>query len=382
MNQRKSLIMSVRPPADVGMPLHEVDTPALIIDLDAFEANLAHMAEAARAAGVRLRPHAKTHKCAIIALRQIALGAVGVCCQKVSEAEALVQGGVRDVLVTNEIVGSRKLVHLAALAREASLAVCVDNADNIAALDSAAVSAGASLDVLVEVDVGAHRCGVAPGAPALALAQRIEAASALRFAGIQAYHGSAQHIRDHDERRAAIDAAVAAAGSTVELLAENDLACRSVTGAGTGTFRFEAMSGLYNELQAGSYIFMDADYAKNFGQGGAAFDEFQHSLFVYTTVMSMPEPGRAVVDAGLKASSVDAGLPSVYAMPGLRFVGASDEHGKLVAESGELGLSLGDKLKLVPGHCDPTVNLYDWYVCVRGGFVQALWPIVARGAVL
>jgi 3-hydroxy-D-aspartate aldolase len=216
----------------------------------------------------------------------------------------------------------------------------------------------------------------------LALAQRIEAASALRFAGIQAYHGSAQHIRDHDERRAAIDTAVAAAGSTVELLAEHGLACRSVTGAGTGTYRFEAASGLYNELQAGSYIFMDADYAKNFAEGGAAVDEFQHSLFVYTTVMSVPEPGRAVVDAGLKASSVDAGLPSVYGVPGLRFVGASDEHGKLVAESGELGLSLGDKLKLVPGHCDPTVNLYDWYVCVRGGHVQALWPIVARGAVL
>jgi len=374
--------MSQRAPAEVGMPLDEVDTPALIIELDAFEANLTRMAEAAGAAGVRLRPHAKTHKCAIIAMRQIALGAVGVCCQKVSEAEALVQGGVRDVLVTNEIVGKRKLAHLAALAREAQLAVCVDDADNIADLDSAAVRAGASLDVLVEVDVGAHRCGVAPGEPALQLASRVQAATALRFAGLQVYQGSAQHIRDYAERRAAIDAAVDTARSTVTLLGRHGIECDSVTGAGTGSYQFEAASGLYNELQAGSYIFMDADYAKNQAEGGGPFDSFAHSLFVYTTVMSTPGPGRAVVDAGLKASSVDAGLPTVHALPGMDFVGASDEHGKLAFNAAKIELSLGDKLKLIPGHCDPTVNLYDWYVCVRDGRVEALWPIVARGALL
>jgi 3-hydroxy-D-aspartate aldolase len=374
--------MTVRPPADIGMRLEDVDTPALIIELDAFEANLARMAEAAKTAGVRLRPHAKTHKCALIALRQIALGAVGVCCQKVSEAEALVQGGVRDVLISNEIVGRRKIAHLAALAREATLAVCVDDAGNIADLDAAVARAGVTLDVLVEVDVGAHRCGVAPGGPALELAKRIEAAKALRFAGLQVYQGSAQHIRDHGERRAAVEAAVEAAGKTVALLGEHGLACRSVTGAGTGTYRFEAASGLYNELQAGSYIFMDADYARNRGEGGEAFDEFQHSLFVYTSVMSTPAPGRAVVDAGLKASSVDSGLPTVHALPGITFTGASDEHGKLEFDARDITVSLGDKLKLIPGHCDPTVNLYDWYVCVRNGRVQALWPIVARGALL
>jgi D-serine deaminase-like pyridoxal phosphate-dependent protein len=331
---------------------------------------------------VRLRPHAKTHKCAVVAMRQIALGAVGVCCQKVSEAEALVLGGVRDVLVSNEIVGARKLAHLAALAREASIAVCVDDAGNIADLDAAAVRAGATLDVLVEVDVGAQRCGVAPGRPALALAERVQASSALRFAGLQAYQGRAQHIRDHAERRAAIDAAVDAARRTVALLDEHGIVCRSVTGAGTGSYRFEAASGVYNELQAGSYIFMDADYAKNHAEDGGLIKEFEHSLFVYATVMSTPAPGRAVVDAGLKASSVDAGLPTVHAMPGVAFVGASDEHGKLEFDAAETRFSLGDKLKLVPGHCDPTVNLYDWYVCVRNGTVEALWPIAARGAVL
>ena len=374
--------MTVRPPADVGMRLDEVDTPALVIELDAFEANLEHMAEVARAAGIRLRPHAKTHKCAVIAQRQIALGAVGVCCQKVSEAEALVQGGVRDVLVTNEIVGGRKIAHLAALAGEARVGVCVDDPGNVDALDAAAGGAGTLLDVLVEVDVGANRCGVSPGTPAVTLAERVSAARSLRFAGLQAYHGSAQHIRTHAERRAAIDAAAAAARETVEMLNARGLACPIVTGAGTGTFRFESASGVYDELQAGSYIFMDADYAKNAGEDGKPFDEFAHSLFVLTTVMSAPAPGRAVVDAGLKASSVDAGMPTVHDRPGIAFAGASDEHGKLVFDPGEVTLSVGDRLKLVPGHCDPTVNLYDWYVCVRGERVQALWPIVARGAVL
>jgi D-serine deaminase-like pyridoxal phosphate-dependent protein len=364
------------------MPLEEVDTPALIIDLDAFESNLARMAEVARSAGVRLRPHAKTHKCAMIALRQMALGAVGVCCQKVSEAEALVQGGVRDVLVTNEIVGSRKIAHLVALAKEATLAVCVDNAVNVDALDAAAARAGVTLDVLVEVDVGAHRCGIAPGTPALELAKRIDAAKALSFAGLQAYQARAQHMRGYEQRRAAIDAAAEAARATVALLAEHGIACPTVTGSGTGTYAFEAASGVYNELQAGSYIFMDVDYAKNDGEQGSPVDAFRHALFVYTAVMSTPEPGRAVVDAGLKASSVDSGFPIVFDRPDIRFVGASDEHGRLEWDGGEVRLALGDRLKLVPGHCDPTVNLYDWFVCVRDGRVQALWPIVARGAVL
>jgi D-serine deaminase-like pyridoxal phosphate-dependent protein len=305
-----------------------------------------------------------------------------VCCQKVSEAEALVHGGVRDVLVTNEIVGERKIAHLVALAREANLAVCVDDAANVAALDAAAVGAGVTLDVLVEVDVGAHRCGIAPGEPALELAKRVDAADALRFAGLQAYQARAQHIRDHGERRAAIDAAVEAARSTVALLGEHGLECRLVTGSGTGTYPFEAGSGLYNELQAGSYIFMDADYARNLDEGGRRVDAFRHALFVYTTVMSAPEGGRAVVDAGLKASSVDSGFPTVFDVPDIRFVGASDEHGRLEWDGADARLAPGDKLKLVPGHCDPTVNLYDWYVCMRDGRVQALWPIVARGAVL
>jgi D-serine deaminase-like pyridoxal phosphate-dependent protein len=372
--------MPVQPPAEPGAPISEIDTPALVLELDPLERNLDHMAGAAAAAGVRLRPHAKMHKCAVIALEQIARGAVGVCCQKVSEAEALVHAGVRDVLVSNEIVGSRKLDRLVALARLAHVGVCVDDADNARELSQAAVRAGVSLDVLVEIDVGAHRCGVEPGAPAVRLAGVVSNLPGLRFAGLQAYQGRAQHMRTSAEREVAIERASDAARVTRDALRAEGLSCPLVTGAGTGTYRLEAASGVYGELQAGSYAFMDADYARNLDVSGNPMSEFEHALFVLATVMSRPAPGRAVLDAGLKALSVDSGFPKLVGRPGITFVGASGEHGVLEIGKGAADIALGDQVRLIPGHCDPTVNLHDWYVCTRGGRVEALWPIVARGA--
>jgi 3-hydroxy-D-aspartate aldolase len=372
--------MSTPAPAVIGMPLAAVDTPALLLDLDAFECNLARMADAVRGKPVRLRPHAKSHKCPEIARRQLALGAVGVCCQKVGEAEALVAGGVADVLITNEIVGAPKLERLARLARGAKLAVCVDDAGNAADLDAACARAGVRLDVLVEIDVGALRCGVRPGAPALALAQKIAGSRNLRFAGLQAYQGGAQHLRSAAERRAAIGRASALAASARDLLGAHGIACERITGAGTGTFPLEMGSGVYSELQPGSYIFMDADYSRN--EPDPSSPRFEQSLFVFTTVMSRPAAGRAVVDAGLKASSVDSGMPQVWHLPGVEYRKASDEHGVLGIAAGVRAAALGEKLMLVPGHCDPTVNLYDWFVGVRGGVVEALWPITGRGALL
>ncbi|OFZ88395.1 MAG: alanine racemase [Betaproteobacteria bacterium RIFCSPLOWO2_12_FULL_62_58] len=371
--------MSAYRPADIGMPLAEVDTPCLILDLDAFERNLDRLKESLAGKSVLLRPHAKSHKCPQIALRQIALGAVGVCCQKVSEAQALVEGGVNDVLIANEVVGAPKLKHLAALAKQARVAVCADDAGNVAALDAAAREFGVTLDVLVEIDVGANRCGVEPGEPALQLARKIAACKNLRFAGLQAYQGAAQHLRKVEERRTAIEAAVAKVKGTTTLLAAAGITCEKVTGAGTGTYLFEAASAVYQEIQPGSYIFMDADYARNeWTESG--IPRFEHSLFVWTTVMSRPSPERAIVDAGLKASSVDSGMPRVADADGVEYVKASDEHGVLRL-NGAAGYAVGDKLKLIPGHCDPTVNLYDDYVCVRNGWVEAIWPITARGAV-
>lgn len=366
-----------RPPAEIGMRLEEVDTPALILELDAFETNLRRLSEAA-AGRVRVRPHAKTHKCPEIARRQIAAGAVGVCCQKVSEAEAMVEGGIEDVLVTNQIVGARKIERLAALARRARIGVCVDHAANVRDLQAAAARAGARLDVYLELEVGMRRCGVAPGAPALALAREIAASPDLRFAGMHAYHGRAQHMRPMADRHAVIAAAAAAVRSTRAMLQESGISCPVVTGAGTGTFMFEIESGAWDEIQPGSYVFMDWDYAKN--EWAEPMLRFEHSLFVLATVMSRPNDRTAIVDAGLKASSVDSGMPAVWERPGLACTHASDEHGWIEAAPGSRLPALGEKILLVPGHCDPTVNLYDWYVCVRAGVVEALWPITARGA--
>ena len=356
-----------------------MDTPSLILDLDAFERNLDRMDASLAGKKIRIRPHAKSHKCPEIAKRQIARGAVGVCCQKVSEAEAMVDGGVADVLVANEVVGATKLKRLAALAKRARVAVCADDAGNVAQLDAAARAAGVTPRRAgggqrrrQPLRRGAGRAG------SRARAERSWRCRNLRFAGLQAYQGGAQHLRKVEERRAAIEKACARVTQTTDLLAKAGIACETVTGAGTGTYLFEATSGIYHELQAGSYIFMDVDYGKNeWTESG--IPRFEHSLFVWTTVMSRPTAERGVVDAGLKASSVDSGMPRVADVEGAEYVKASDEHGVLKLTGARL--AIGDKLKLIPGHCDPTVNLYDHYVCVRGGKVEAIWPITARGAV-
>jgi len=361
--------MTQAAPAKVGQKLDEVDTPALILDLDAFERNQ-HTLFSLVKNRVRVRPHAKTHKCPEVGKRQLALGAVGLCCQKVSEAEAMVDGGITDVLVSNEIVGAPKLERLAALSRRAKIGVCVDNADNVRAI----AATGAQIDVYIEFDVGMKRCGVAPGQAAVDLAKVILSFKNLRFAGLQAYHGRAQHIRSMEERHAVIELAAQHVGHTKKLLEKAGIACPIVTGAGSGTFMLEVEAGAWNEIQCGSYAFMDVDYAKN--EWAAPLPRFEHALFVLSTVMSRPSPEVAIVDAGLKASSVDSGMPSVWQRD-LRYTHASDEHGWV---EGKNPPPLGEKLLLVPGHCDPTINLYDWYVCVRGGRVEALWPITARGA--
>jgi 3-hydroxy-D-aspartate aldolase len=281
--------------------------------------------------------------------------------------------------VSNEVVGAAKLARLCALARIAKVAVCVDDAAQVAMLETAAEDAGIRLPVLVEIDVGAARCGVAPGPDAVALAQRIAASKHLMFGGLQAYHGSAQHKRTVAERRTLIAGAVDASRRTVEQLRQQGLACPIVGGAGTGTFEIESQSGIYTEMQAGSYVFMDADYARNMDAEGAPIHTFRHALFVLATVMSAPKQGLAVLDAGHKAVAVDSGLPMVWQRPDIRYVSASDEHGKLDVASETTMPKLGEKLRLVPGHCDPTVDRYDWYVGVRGGRVECLWPVAARG---
>jgi D-serine deaminase-like pyridoxal phosphate-dependent protein len=330
-----------RPPAEPGTPFAEIDTPALLIDLDAFERNVRRMADITKKAGIRLRPHAKTHKSPAIARIQMDHGAVGVCCQKVSEAEILAAGGVTDILVSNVIAGARKIDRLAALAKQVKIAVCVDDADNIAEIAAAAEKHDVNISVLVEIDVGGNRCGVSPGEPALRLASKIVRSNLLRFGGLQAYHGSAQHLRTYDERRDAIARTVDLTRQTVVLLGREGLTCETVGGAGTGTFEFEAGSGVFNELQAGSYIFMDADYARNRRRDGGANDRFEHALFILTTVMSKPSGDRAVVYAGHKSAAIDSGPPEPFRLPGVVYRRPSDVHGVLLSEGGVLA-SRGD----------------------------------------
>ncbi|MEO3388849.1 DSD1 family PLP-dependent enzyme [Mesorhizobium sp. CAU 1741] len=364
-------------PARLGQRIDEVVTPALIVDLDHFERNLRRMRDFIERTGLRLRAHAKTHKSADIALLQISEGgACGICCQKVSEAEALVRAGVRDILVSNEVWGEARIDRLARLAATARIIVCSDDIRSVHELNEAAQRHGSTLEVLVEIDCGAHRCGVEPGAAAVELARAVEKAPSLRFEGLQAYQGSLQHIEDPVERRRQATSAAQATRAVVEMLAVAGIECRTVGGAGTGSFAMDASLGVINELQCGSYIFMDAHYDRVEEEGGGRPGGMENSLFVFAGVMSTAIAGRPVCDAGLKAIAVDSGLPRVD-RPGVSYLRASDEHG--VLDDPDHVLDLGDWVRLVPGHCDPTCNLHDWYVTIRGERVEALWPVTARG---
>ena len=370
--------MSPLPAAKVGDRADAIDTPALVIDLDAMERNLAAMAAFARAHGLRLRPHAKMHKSGAIARLQIQAGAVGVCVQKVGEAQALADAGVTDIYISNEVVDSAKLARVAALAGRIRLAIAVDSALGVDRLAAALKAVGTTLDVFVEIDVGQGRCGVAPAA-AGALAHQV-VAHGLRFAGLQAYHGRAQHLRHAAEREAAIRHAVTLVRAAQAGITSAGMRCPLVTGAGSGSFAFEAASGVYDELQCGSYLFMDRDYADN--EADPQAPRFEHALFLKSQVMSRGA-AHAVVDAGHKAHAIDSGLPTVHGRE-LTFANGGDEHGILTRRGSAAALpQLGETVWLVPGHCDPTVNLHDHYIALRGGLadgvVEAVWPVDARG---
>jgi len=376
MSQEVIRGIALPPAAQPGDPLARVDTPSLALDLTAFEANLRAMQAWADRHEVALRPHAKAHKCPQIALRQLALGARGICCQKVSEALPFVAAGIRDIHISNEVVGAAKMALLGQLARAAKISVCVDNAQNLAQLSAAMVQAGAEIDVLVEVDVGQGRCGVSDDATVLALAQQTRELPGLNFAGLQAYHGSVQHYRTREERASVSRQAARIAASYAQLLRESGIACDTITGGGTGSAEFDAASGVYTELQAGSYAFMDGDYGAN--EWGGPLN-FQNSLFLLSTVMSTPTPDRVVLDAGLKSASAECGPPAVYGESGLTCTAINDEHSVVRVEPGAAAPALGSVLRLVPAHVDPTFNLHDGLVVFKDGVVQDIWEISARG---
>ena len=366
-------------PANIGDAVEKVDTPSLVLDLDRFERNLTRLMNAARPGNVRVRPHAKSHKCTQIAMRQMIAGAVGVCCQKSAEAAVFLAAGIPDVLITNEVVGARKITRLAQLAQafpSARLGVCVDQLDNVLQLATACEAQDAKLDVYVDLDVGQNRTGVSTSQAAVELARAVHADPRLNFMGLHAYAGNAQHRRGVPERRGAIMAAAQKVSEVRAALRAADLPCEIVTGGGTGTFIYEAASGIFNEVQPGSFVLMDADYARNEQDPNAP--RFEHALMVLASVSSM-NGDRITLDAGLKSFSTDSG-PPLPAFAGWQVRGVSDEHTVLHRAGEGPAVALGDKALLIPGHCDPTVNLHDWIVVVRKGKVEDVWRIDARGA--
>ncbi|MCF6443745.1 3-hydroxy-D-aspartate aldolase BhcC [Nereida sp. MMG025] len=368
-------------PAKPGMDESEIQTPSLVLDLDALERNIKKMGDYAKAHGMRHRVHGKMHKSVDVAKMQVELGgACGVCCQKVSEAEVFARGGIKDVMVSNQVTEPAKIDRLARMPKlGARTLCCVDDPANVADLSAAAQKHGTQIECLVEIDCGAGRCGVTSTQDVVNIAKMIDAAEGLKFAGIQAYQGAMQHLDSYAERESKTHVAIDMVKDAIAGLKANGLECDIVGGGGTGSYYFESNSGVFNELQCGSYAFMDADYGRILDKDGKRIDEgeWENALFILTTVMSHAKADKAIVDAGLKAQSVDSGLPTIYGRDDVEYVKCSDEHG--VVMDTKAVLKVNDKLKLVPGHCDPTCNVHDWYVGVRGGKVETVWPVSARG---
>ena len=359
----------------------QMQTPALVIDLDAMERNIARMAEHAHQHAIALRPHAKTHKCVEIAKRQLAAGALGICVAKLGEAEALADGGIESLLITSPVATERGIARLMALnARLPELMAVCDNAHSADQLAAAARDSAKPLKVLVDIDPGMGRTGVAFGDAAIALVERIAGSDDLEYAGLQCYAGNLQHLESRNERRDASLSVMKQLANLRDALAVRGLAPNILTGGGTGTFDIDPDARTLSELQVGSYVFMDRQYNEVWQKpGGRA--PFETSLFVQTTVISANRDRLATTDAGFKAFATDAGLPQIAsgAPQGASYFFFGDEQGGVLYDSGLRRLKPGDVLTCIVPHCDPTVNLYDCCHAVRGEVLEAIWRIEARG---
>jgi len=355
-----------------------LNTPVLVLDRDALDRNIATMAALAKARGVTLRPHAKTHKSVAIGRRQIAAGAVGLCCAKLGEAEVLAEGGLTGLHITSPVVTPQAIARLIALnAVSEGLSVAVDDPGNVAALGHAAAAADRALGVFIDIDPGIHRTGVASADAAVALAQAIAAQPGLSYRGVQYYCGMQQHIEDYAARRTAIEERTAYLRQVIAALTDAGFAPDIVTGGGTGTHAIDMDLGVFTELQVGSYIFMDRQY-NDCDLTGDGTTRFETSLFVDASVVSASTPGLATIDAGFKSLSTDGGSPSIVdgAAATAHFLFMGDEHAALIGPDAP---PIGRRVTLVVPHCDPTVNLYDFYHVVRDNTLIEIWPVSARG---
>ena len=358
------------PRAAIGLGRDAIDTPALLIDLDALERNISRMAAFFRTVSADLRPHSKTHKCPRIAQLQLDAGARGITCAKVGEAEALVAGGIQDILIANQVVGPRKIARLVNVAREAKLTVAVDDPANVAALGEAARSAGVSLGVLVEVNVGMDRCGVEPGEPALALSRVVRETAGLTYRGVMGYEGHTVMVADRQAREEVCQKAMKLLTDTRDFVVAAGVDVEVVSGGGTGTYDITGRLSAMTEIQAGSYATMDARYA----QVGL---DFEQALTVLATVISRPTENRAVLDCGLKCVTSEFGTPLLKQQPGATLSKLSEEHSSVVLDSGDLRPE--QRVEIVPSHGCTTINLHDQFYVLRDGVVVDVWEIAGRG---
>ncbi len=359
-----------------------ITTPALVLDAVALDANIARMADAARTAGVSLRPHGKTHKSPDVARRQRTAGAVGLCCATLLEAEEMTAAGIDGILVTSPIVGADKASRLAALHRRAGVMTVVDHPEQVDGILAATSPGDAPLTLVVDVDIGQRRTGVVDAESGIALARLIAAEPRLMFGGLQAYAGHVQHIPDAQKRRSAATASEHLIRAIAGQLRAEGLAPRIVSGSGTGTSAFDLEKGPYNELQVGSYVFMDADYSRILQPDGSRLP-FDNALFVLATVVSANRQGQVTVDAGTKALAMNGPLPDrlIGAPTGSRYTFWGDEHGTIHLPAGAAILPIGARILIGVTHCDPTVNLHPAYNVVTEQGMLMNWPIVGRYSV-
>ncbi|MGH7487602.1 MAG: DSD1 family PLP-dependent enzyme, partial [bacterium] len=358
-----------------GLRREDLSTPALLVDLNSLDANIAKMAAYCRERGLALRPHGKTHKCPEIAHALVRAGAVGCCAARISEAEAFAQHGVTGLLVTTAVIGRHKIERAVRLAEaQPGTIFSVDDTQNTEDLNDAAGAAGIRLELAIDLWIGA-RTGIASGEPALALAQQIDSLPHLHLAGLQAYAAPASHVTGWEERRVFSRRAMICAVETRRLLEAHGIECPLVTGGSTGTYNIDSEVEGVTELQPGSFLFMDMDYRSIGGKGGdAVYRDFEPSLSVWTTVVSKPSRELAIVDGGYKAFSTDRQFPpEAKTMRGLAYSWGGDEHGKLTLSGAEEPVNVGDRIEFVVPHCDPTVNLYDRIFGLRGDRVESVW---------
>ncbi|MEO7649472.1 MAG: DSD1 family PLP-dependent enzyme [Bryobacteraceae bacterium] len=358
----------------------DLPTPALILDLDAFEANVAKMTTYAKDHGRAIRPHGKTHKCPEIAKALIRAGAVGACAAKISEAEVFAANGIGGLLITTAVIGKYKIERAVRLASQRPDTIfCVDNAQNARDLNAAAAAAKLKMNVAIDLFVST-RTGIQPGEPALGLAQQIASLAHLKLAGIQAYSGASAHVIGFAERKKHSEEIMGRAVETRRLFEKSGIACPLLTGGSTGTYNIDTEIDGITEIQPGSFVFMDVDYNRIGGKDGPVYQDFQNSLSVLTTVVSKPADDFAVVDGGLKAFSTDKPfMPEAKSIQGIVYTWGGDEHGRLNIAKASSAVNLGDRLEFIIPHCDPSVNLYDRMYCVRGANVEAVWKVAARG---